>query len=216
MYCGKCGAQNEDGARFCSTCGQPLEQILQPAEKKSHKGRNVAVVAVIVVLIAVIGTACYFLLGGKGYKEAVENFVNGAYQADAGKVMKVMPDKMVDDTAKLVGMSKSEFQDRIQQSLDSTTNLYEQQYGEGWRYGYEISSDEKMSKESLKSVQDTYKTRFDLKVKDARNLTIKIKLQSKDASKKDETSLNLQAVKIDGSWYLGMSEDEINNNFGNK
>ncbi|MBO6302717.1 MAG: zinc-ribbon domain-containing protein, partial [Ruminiclostridium sp.] len=24
MFCGKCGSKNEDGAKFCSSCGAPL------------------------------------------------------------------------------------------------------------------------------------------------------------------------------------------------
>ena len=28
MYCDSCGAENRDGARFCSTCGTPLPGLI--------------------------------------------------------------------------------------------------------------------------------------------------------------------------------------------
>jgi len=48
MYCNQCGANNQDGARFCAACGQPIvaaqpradapePEIVAPAERKARK-----------------------------------------------------------------------------------------------------------------------------------------------------------------------------------
>ena len=37
MFCPKCGAQNEDQAKFCSGCGQSFQQDQQPTEGYSYE-----------------------------------------------------------------------------------------------------------------------------------------------------------------------------------
>ena len=32
MICNKCGAENSENAKFCSSCGESLEMIGQPAD----------------------------------------------------------------------------------------------------------------------------------------------------------------------------------------
>lgn len=101
MFCSKCGANNPDGAAFCSTCGarlageaQPVSQptpqqapIPQPApqpynnftpQKKSNTGLIVAIAVAVVVVIGIV--AALFILkpwdsgssGGGGSKKDTE------------------------------------------------------------------------------------------------------------------------------------------------
>ena len=37
MYCRSCGAQNEDGAKFCTSCGMPLDEAV-PAQSATSAG----------------------------------------------------------------------------------------------------------------------------------------------------------------------------------
>ncbi|MCR4896125.1 MAG: zinc-ribbon domain-containing protein [Lachnospiraceae bacterium] len=41
MYCGKCGAENEDGAKFCRQCGQPLQaSMVNSASQNAISGEE--------------------------------------------------------------------------------------------------------------------------------------------------------------------------------
>ena len=68
MFCPKCGAQNADGAKFCSGCGGPLpatgasstsaasSPVASPVLAKSRRLKKPIVVGIVTVVIAVIVT----------------------------------------------------------------------------------------------------------------------------------------------------------------
>lgn len=68
MFCPKCGAQNADGAKFCSGCGRPLpatgasstsaasSPVASPVLAKSRRLKKPIVVGIVAVVIAVIVT----------------------------------------------------------------------------------------------------------------------------------------------------------------
>ena len=67
MFCQKCGTENPDGAKFCKSCGRPIQQIppvpptptvtpMPPAKKKS--GGKKIVIALVVILA--IGAAFFW------------------------------------------------------------------------------------------------------------------------------------------------------------
>lgn len=67
MWCGKCGNELMDGARFCGRCGAPVEteanaQFIQPAGKKKGKKKLLIWLASIVAVVAVVGIVLYFAL----------------------------------------------------------------------------------------------------------------------------------------------------------
>lgn len=98
MFCGKCGVQIEDGARFCPKCGnaiaaqpeaakpeaaqpetaqpetvQPEAAQQSPAKKKRGKGKLIALLAVVAVLaIGAGGFACYYLSPQQQYNRAMK------------------------------------------------------------------------------------------------------------------------------------------------
>lgn len=59
MWCGTCGAENENSARFCWNCGSPLEAAAYPPPRKpepkrskgGHKGLLIAAAAVLMVAV---------------------------------------------------------------------------------------------------------------------------------------------------------------------
>ena len=54
-HCNHCGALIEDNARFCTSCGTPLEQSVQQV---SHK-TNWWIYIVGVIFILLIGLSCF-------------------------------------------------------------------------------------------------------------------------------------------------------------
>ncbi|MDD5793661.1 MAG: zinc ribbon domain-containing protein [Clostridiales bacterium] len=70
-YCNKCGNELNDEAKFCTKCGSPVEELKETDEeyyeedyKEEHKvpkGKIIAIVAIIIVLIlGAVGVGVYF------------------------------------------------------------------------------------------------------------------------------------------------------------
>ncbi len=58
-YCGYCGAENEDNAKFCGNCSKPFDDV----KVKSNKKRYIAFLAGIVAVVAVVFVAFNLLFG---------------------------------------------------------------------------------------------------------------------------------------------------------
>ncbi|MBK8300429.1 MAG: zinc-ribbon domain-containing protein [Chitinophagaceae bacterium] len=54
-FCTKCGKQNTDTAKFCTSCGGALTSIQQPVNSKNNLKIIISVTSLVVV------AACYFL-----------------------------------------------------------------------------------------------------------------------------------------------------------
>ena len=70
MFCGKCGRQNDDNAKFCIGCGQPLNAAVQPknaAPKKQLPVKTliIAAAAAVAVIIAIVVIAIVAINAGK-------------------------------------------------------------------------------------------------------------------------------------------------------
>ena len=63
MKCNNCGFENKDKAKFCTKCGQPLNQPADPMKSDNSKFVIIALVAIIVILAGTIG---YFALNNSG------------------------------------------------------------------------------------------------------------------------------------------------------
>lgn len=92
MFCIKCGAQLDDGVKFCSKCGTPVQMSgfsetesvpnTQTAENK-HGGRKILVTLLIilaVLLLAGLGGGAYYFLGS--YQSGKDFFGSGGDEDD--------------------------------------------------------------------------------------------------------------------------------------
>ncbi len=99
MFCKKCGAELNDGAKFCVTCGTPTE--VQPAKKARPKWLIPAVIAAAVLLVALVAMAICGPMLSNGISKAVKE--PGEYYADIeyknlSAVIDVTEDNKVDLT----------------------------------------------------------------------------------------------------------------------
>lgn len=66
MYCIQCGAQNNDGAKFCSKCGQPLDKVPKPESSgtinQQGTPRSKRYLIPIIAVVAVAIVAIYFVI----------------------------------------------------------------------------------------------------------------------------------------------------------
>jgi hypothetical protein len=59
MFCGKCGAENKDGAAFCKECGASLSS--SAGTKKTGPNKIVIVIAIVILLALVAGLVWYLV-----------------------------------------------------------------------------------------------------------------------------------------------------------
>lgn len=62
VYCPKCGTRNNEKARFCINCGQPLV----PPRKQRSLGRKLLVALLVLVVVAAIAGGTYYLMRQPG------------------------------------------------------------------------------------------------------------------------------------------------------
>ena len=69
MYCVHCGAQNEDGVKFCVNCGKPMEDVaeVKPVKEKKPVNKKALTIGIVSSLVVVIG----LIAGGLIWNNAV-------------------------------------------------------------------------------------------------------------------------------------------------
>lgn len=207
MFCGKCGAQNLDEAAFCSECGAPLNvtpsaendagSVLtkQPANKNYTKIGIVAVAAGVLVLILLI----MGIFGGRGYKSTVNKFVDSTFSADGKKMVSLVPKKVVKYVCEESDMTKKEFIEELTDGLEDSLDYIKQSTNANpKKYTKKIIDTENISGSSLKDIKETYKDEFDIKVKAAKKVTVKVTIGGSSDSN------DITVIKIGRSWYIDL------------
>ena len=195
MFCGQCGSQNADDARFCANCGEVLNSspIAEPENAPiapPKKSKNLlyiisgAVLAVALVLLLIFGIRTPKSVA----KKALKGFENG----NAKSIVKVLPKSIFEDTAE-----RKEFQEELQEGLDDLQTALD-------RYNasitFQITGVEKCDADDLADCQDTYEYFFDLKVKAAKEVSVKMTI-TEDGDREIE-NFSLYVIKVGGKWYV--------------
>ena len=222
-YCKNCGTQLRDDAKFCIKCGQAMgtksdrvqppliivEPGGKPKGKKSWIGIVIGVLAVVLVLLFIFNPTMRM----KGYEKPIYYYTGFVESGDIKSIAKALPVKQIvkfakdntDELLKKSGFSLSnldfrDYKDALN-SLDDLIGDYkdemEDEYGDNLKVEYEIRKAEKIK--DLDDIQDKYDN-LDIKIKDAYELTIKMKIKGDKDSDSDKVTLNV--VKIGGKWYL--------------
>ena len=174
MFCGQCGTQNADDARFCSNCGEVLNAAPAPEPvappKKSKKGLlfiiGGAVLAVALALILI-----FTLSGGRGARnpEALGKKYIKAIEKSDGKAM-----------LKLI------HKDVVEAEID------EEEFYEDFEDGCEEMQDD----DELEEVIEFYDEEYGLKVKDAKILVMSMEVFGFGEE------VEVYVVKIGSKWYI--------------
>ena len=224
MFCGNCGAQNLDDATFCCKCGEALNNnsnnnnnnnnsnynnnyyspahsgvgAIPSSQINGKKNKTVGIIFVsIVALIVVI--IIINLFGGRSYRSTVSKYVKASFTADGKTMVSLIPDKVLKRVCEEKDMTKREAIEELTESLEYTLEYYDSNFDE-WSYSYKILDTENYSNEDLNDLKDDYKDEFNLKVKAAKTVTVKIIITSDE----DEISRTIEigVVKIGNSWYI--------------
>lgn len=217
MFCGKCGAKNDDSAVFCAECGNRIQAAAPvataapaaavasetPAPTKSKPGftlnnRNIGIIAVAAVAAIAIIIGCFFIFGGRSYKDVVKDYFKATEKADAKLMMELLPEDLIKYVMKEEDMSKKEMTEELQDSLDRLHKYYDEV-----KISYEITDTEEFDKDDLKDIKETYKE-IGVKVKDAMVVEVEVTMELDGSERTTEQELTL--IKVGGSWYLDIED----------
>lgn len=207
MFCGKCGAQNSIDAKFCTVCGAPMNTIQNGSGRTAaasspvqadQRNRIIGIAAVAVLAIAVI-IVLVALLGGRGYKSTVNQFLNATFEADAKTMMSLIPDDMVDLMLLDMGYAKKEAREELAKELQDELDYITRYLGDDWKYSYKILGAENVSTIELRELKDEY-AQYNVKVSAAKNVEVAVTVETDDFE--NTNTIEIPVIKVGRSWYL--------------
>lgn len=229
-FCTKCGAKAPDDApqssgtpqkRFCSNCGAEMgnEQFCTKCgakatddfivknyssanniSKTKNNGKGIFAVLMAIVLICAIGFGAFWIFGGRSYESLVKQYVNASMSGDAEKLIKLIPDTLVDYvvTEEFDG-DKKKMIDDIKDSLEDYTDMLSQYGIKASDISYEITNVDDMDDDDIEYYEEEFKG-TGLKIKEGKELEIDLKIPVNGTERTG--SMDLSAVKKGNTWYL--------------
>lgn len=221
MICEKCNAEIPNGVRFCPKCGNRISnenttRVLESkysagvevdlTQQKRHKFIGMAAVVLAAVIIIILISAIFPF--GRSEKELVDQYVKASFTADAKTLWKLLPEEM--RTVALEQMEEEYIYGEeeaiayIQGVLETSLKSLYDYLGEGWKYSYEIVSEEELSAtelgELIRAFREDGVTTF--QASEGKELEIELTLESSDGELLRSSSLYFTIVKIGNSWYV--------------
>lgn len=207
MFCGKCGAQNADQAVFCKNCGSQLQagQVSSSVVSDvcvNKKNQKIGVIAVAAIVVAAIIVAIV-LFGGRSYKKTVNSFFDATFEADAEKIVDLMPKGVIDYALEEADMDMDDMVDMIQEELEDQIDSLNNYLGDDWSVSHKILSVEDVSAKKLRDIQENYEEEMDTKVSAAKNVEVEMTVKGTDLE--TSNTMEISVVKVGRSWYLDIA-----------
>lgn len=221
MFCGKCGAINDNGASFCKECGAPLAASGTPAAAKADFGgaavrtshvdskryKRIGIAAVVVAAVLVIALLSSLSGGGaRSAEDAALRFANAIFKPDAKAAFSLIHK----DIKKAVG-SKA-LNEAIQQTdgkLEKQLKQLDDYLGKGWKYSCKVTEASDVSEYEMEWIRQRYETKYKVKVTEAQEVRVAITITAGDDE--DTERVTVPVIKIGSFWYL---DPENMNSFG--
>ena len=216
MFCTKCGKEISDDSQFCIHCGaKQTPMVSVPIDRKIQKSRSntkiinkkiIAVIAVIVFALVVVRP----IVVGRSVEKTVDVLFDAINDGDGEKMLSVMPDEQVDYVVNTAGVTKEEYINKINESL----NELKTGKGLGSLIGsssisinsislsYDIVSKTDCSEEELKQLNEKLKEKNIQDVKKVKKVKISISAKINSAEVKSAMTSELQMIKIKNKWYI--------------
>lgn len=220
MFCGKCGANNPDGASFCKECGTPLaspatskaEPVSEAAEVNaipSNQIKNYKIIGITVVVLAAL--VVIFLLssifgggsGGSGAKsgeEAALRYANAMLEPDSREMYRLIPEGVKGNIAE-------EMYDRIEEIEIAHLRWIEKIDEYEWKYSCEVTKATDVSESRLKDIQKLYQ-KYKIKVTAAQETQVMLTIIA--GNRTITETITIPVIKIGSDWYMhGVDRSDI-------
>lgn len=205
MFCTKCGAQNDNRAKFCIKCGEKLESTGVTVTKSGPPALNGLLQDKRKLITVIAGALAVILLfslvfGGRGWKKTANKFMEAFTELDAKGMVEMMPDKLLEKALEEEGYSKKDLKfliEELQDELDSAMG-YMEMFGE-YKLDYKVRGAEDVSKDDLADLKEMY-SELGIKVSGAKEVEVEMTIEVMGMSQSE--SLELVVIKIGRSWYI--------------
>ncbi|MBC5688771.1 zinc ribbon domain-containing protein [Mediterraneibacter sp. NSJ-55] len=215
MFCKNCGAQLNEGAKFCPKCGTPAvngnaggnsrgyqggASPVQPQKKPPYLaiGLIAIVVVVVIVLAAVLGKTVF----GKGYEKPIKNLIKGVEEQDGEIILSAFSENTIEAMEDQSGYDKKDLEDMMEEEFEYMFS------GEDWEdadleFKYEIEDSKKLDKDDIKDIEDELKDYWDIRedISAARELDVTMTVYV-DGDEEDDNDATIEVIKVDGKWYI--------------
>lgn len=208
MFCKWCGAEVKNTDIYCPKCGGKLnnpsttdENNVLPVVRTDKKTRRKAIIAAgVLILTAVI--AAVFLLGGRSYRETVDQFFEATFTADVNAIVKLIPDAVIENAMEENGYDRDEMSEFLQEGADTLQeqiNRLASYLGEDWEVSHDILGAEDITGEEFEEIKTAYDD-MDAEVSSAKSVDVKMTVKSGETE--NSVQLNIPVIKVGRSWYL--------------
>lgn len=206
MFCGKCGAKNNEGAVFCYKCGKPLNDEQEVKNEAAHaktnnRNRNVGIISVAAIVAAVL-VVIFYLFGGRSYKTTVKKYLEASKNGDVKTILKLIPEDLIEKLQEEKGLNKNELVSEMQENMQEEMDTLNNELGDDWKFTYDIQKVKDVSDKNLKEIKKDYKE-CDVDVTAAKNIEVKCKVKWKD--NENTNTANISVIKIGRNWYIDAS-----------
>ena len=205
MFCGNCGANNQDGAAFCAGCGAALVSNAQPVDAQPEyaseyvpaapKKNFIPLIAGIAAVAAVVILLVCLLGGGHGFSEpedAALAWVEGMCDFDTGDMLQAVYPDIADD-----------IEEDLQDDCDRAEEYYDEADVDLSFSNFETEErDYDYGDDYLDELEEWLSDEYDLDVKVSSVKRIKVSYEVEMDGRSKDTSENVTVVKIDGDWYV--------------
>lgn len=204
MYCGQCGAKNDDAAAYCGNCGARLTPA-QPnpvARPKPRRSKAPVLAAVAVVVVIAIVLVVWNPFGGRSPEKVVGQFVDSVLDGDLDGVLDVLPDGMVKKAMGYEGISDSQMESLLEEGEDKLQSMLEQidDYYGNWDYEYEILSMEDLHGSELTNIQNRYEELgYDVSAAKVADVGMTLLV---DGEEEAYETTRIYLIEIGRSWYF--------------
>lgn len=231
-FCMQCGAQMEDNAAVCPSCGAQQE-IVGSDQKQSEgapkidlssvqipqidvdaiknmdsaKKKKVGIIAIAAVAAIIILVILRIVFFAGDYKKPFSNYEKAINTGKGKYIYSAIPEEIKDEI--FDDYKKSEAIEEIEDMLDSRISSLERAYGDDVECTIKISSKKKISKNDLKSYEKSLRSLYGEKmdVKSGYKVKFKIKHEGEDDSDIDTYTYNV--YNIEGDWYCPSLYDDF-------
>ena len=196
MYCGKCGTQNDDSAKFCANCGESLHSGSTPKapKKNSHRIIGIIAVALAAVTVLLLGMS---LFGGRSAEDTCEQLLEALNDLDMVQVHALFPEPVQKLLVAGADASEEEYEQLL---IEKNNSLRVQLSSLGSSIEWSLGNPKDVSADRLLELKNQYMEDMGISISGAKSVTVTLYASVLGFTQ----SQNSEAVLIQykGSWYV--------------
>lgn len=232
-FCQNCGKALDDAVRFCDGCGAPQEATAAPATPaapkqgfdfkatfdkvvtevktfakgfvnrcKADKKFLYTVIGIAAgVLVAIVLLS--LLIGGGGYKGAIDNYIAASFKGKSSAVKKMAPAEYWEYYEEKNGEDFDEYLENYEDNIEDTIDYLKDEYGDNFKVTYKVTKEKKLSGKKLEGIAEALADKYDIdEDKVSAGYELDVEMTIKGSEDDDENEVELTVIKYKGKWYL--------------